>query len=74
MQKLINIDLNDVYNIAVFGRTRAGKSHFINWLINTFYDSIPVKNIIVFSPSFRTDNSYQTLRYKMLNDVQGDHT
>lgn len=60
-KQLVNIDLGDVYNIACFGRTRSGKTHFINWMIKNFYDDIDVKNIIVFSPSFKTDKSYQDL-------------
>lgn len=71
--KFINIDLSDVYNIAVFGWTRSGKSHFINWLIKNYYDDIDVDNIIIFSPSFKTDSSYEQLRYKMLNAVDGDY-
>lgn len=61
MKKFINIDLSDVYNIAVYGRTRSGKSNFVNWFIENYYNDIDIDKIIIFSPSFKTDKSYEQL-------------
>lgn len=57
-----NINLDDCPHICVFGKSWCGKSNFICCLLlHHFIHKIEYQNIIIFSPTFDTDVSYQPI-------------
>lgn len=67
------INLNDSPHIVVCAKTRSGKSFFINLMLkHHFLHCVPWKNIVVFSPSYEEDKSYQDTRWtlKKLYDME----
>lgn len=69
------VDLDKVFHICFYGWTRAGKSYVINELLNNYYiKHIPLKNFIIFSPSFSSDEAYKEIWHKMLSTINPDIT
>lgn len=63
-----NINLDDCPHICVFGKSWCGKSNFISCLLlHHFVHTIPYNNIIIFSPTFDTDKSYQAVWWYLKN-------
>lgn len=55
-----NYDLESTYNIAIYGRSRSGKGVIINSLMCHYYlFKVDPENIYIFSPSFKSDKTYQ---------------
>jgi len=58
-----NFDLDSAYNIAIYGRSRSGKGVIINSLMCHYYFfKVDPENIYIFSPSFKSDKTYQAAR------------
>ncbi len=60
------IDLDQSPHILVVGKSRSGKSSLISRLIcNHFIHTIPFEKIIIFSPTFGEDSTYNRLRWTL---------
>jgi len=60
------IDLDTSPHILAVGKSRSGKSSFISRLIcHHFIHVVPVENIVIFSPSFESDHSFDRLRWTL---------
>jgi hypothetical protein len=56
-------DLNDCFNILFCARSWAGKGVFINALFaKDIIHRTPIENIVIFSPTFPSDESFAALR------------
>ena len=64
-------ELSDNYHIVVVGASWAGKSNFVNRLLMHYYlHKIAPDCIYIFSPSFRTDKSYQPVRNYLRHELK----
>lgn len=56
-------DLDTVYNMAIYGRSRSGKGVIMARLLQHYYlFKIAPENIFIFSASFKSDKSFQSVR------------
>lgn len=56
-------DLDTVYNMAIYGRSRSGKGVIMARLLQHYYlFKVAPENIYIFSSSFKSDKSFQSVR------------
>jgi len=52
---MFGIDLENVYNMCIYGKSWSGKGVFMNWFLMNFMKHIKSQNVFIMSPTFKFD-------------------